>query len=44
MLEFVDSIFEDMTAVDVASLVADNGADGQIVLGQEIEGLPPAGS
>jgi 2-keto-4-pentenoate hydratase len=41
MLEFVDSIFEDMTAVDVASLVADNGADGQIVLGQEIEGLSP---
>src|SRR5262249_38071882 len=31
MLEFVDSIFKDMTAVDVASLVADNGADGQIV-------------
>ena len=41
MLEFVDSVFEDMTAVDVASLVADNGADGQIVLGQEIEGLSP---
>jgi 2-keto-4-pentenoate hydratase len=42
MLEFVDSIYEDMTAVDVASLIADNGADGQIVLGQEFEGLPPA--
>ena len=42
MLEFVDSIFKDMTAVDVASLVADNGADGQIVLGQEVEGLSPA--
>jgi 2-keto-4-pentenoate hydratase len=42
MLEFVDSIFEDMTAVDVASLVADNGADGQIVLGREVEGLSPA--
>jgi 2-keto-4-pentenoate hydratase len=26
MLEFVDSTFADMTAVDVASLVADNGA------------------
>jgi len=42
MLEFVDSTFEDMTAVDVASLVADNGADGQIVLGQEVERLPLA--
>jgi 2-keto-4-pentenoate hydratase len=42
MLEFVDSIFEDMTAVGVASLVADNGADGQIVLGQEVERLAPA--
>ena len=42
MLEFVDSIFKDMTAVDVASLVADNGADGQIVLGQEVEGFSPA--
>jgi 2-keto-4-pentenoate hydratase len=35
MLEFVDSTFEDITAVDVSSLVADNGADGQIVLGTE---------
>jgi 2-keto-4-pentenoate hydratase len=42
MLEFVDSMFEDMTAVDVASLVADNGADGQIVLGQEVLGLSSA--
>jgi 2-keto-4-pentenoate hydratase len=42
MLEFVDSTFEDMTAVDVASLVADNGAEGQIVLGQEVEGVSPA--
>jgi 2-keto-4-pentenoate hydratase len=42
MLEFVDSIFEDMTAVGVASLIADNGADGQIVLGQDCERLSPA--
>jgi len=42
MLEFVDSTFEDMTAVDVASLVADNGAEGQIVFGQEVEGVSPA--
>jgi 2-keto-4-pentenoate hydratase len=42
VLEFVDSIFEDMTVVDVASLVADNGADGQIVHGHEVEGFSPA--
>ncbi|MGF7163633.1 2-keto-4-pentenoate hydratase [Rhodoligotrophos appendicifer] len=37
ILEFVDSLYESLTAVDVTSLVADNGADGFIVLGKETE-------
>jgi len=42
MLEFVDSNFENLMTVDVASLVADNAAEGHIVLGGDIKASSPA--